>query len=198
MPDFKKYKQKIKNYFHENADNPAPLFWMDLVSFLDSSFFPIPPDPFQMILTLAKPHKWKLFALHNVIFSVLGGLVAYGIGFWFFDSLGQPLIDLYDLGHWVDMIEGFLIAHLFIAIFISAAFPVPYKAFTITAGFFHVNIFIFTIASIIGRSFRFFILGYFTRYFGEKYTEKVFKYFNTIFITLMVLLVLYIVLNQIL
>src|SRR5690606_29160861 len=98
-----------------------------------------------------KPAKWWKYALIVSLFSVLGGLFGYAIGFFFFDIFGQKIIDIYNLhDHFKAIGEAFDSA-TFISMFIAAFTPIPYKIFTIAGGFFMVNILQFIVASIIGR-----------------------------------------------
>ena len=188
------FKENIKEKFKENADKRSAVFWLNLISFIESSFFPIPPDPFQIILTLAKPEKWKMFARNVLIYSVLGGIFGYLIGFWFFELFGQKLMDLYSLQDEVHELGILFADTTFWTIFIAALTPIPYKVFTISAGLFKVNFILFVIASIIGRGIRFFFIGYITRFLGERYAEKIFKYFDIAAIVIVILLILFLLL----
>ena len=188
---FQETRDKVVKYFKENADGRAPIFWLDLFTFLESSCFPIPPDTLQVILTLAKPKRWLYFVMNIVVSSLLGGLFGYFIGYALFDLFGEWLINLYNLHDEVVKVGELFQNNVFWPVFISAFTPVPYKVFTIAAGLFKVNLIIFTIASLLGRGLRFFLIGYIVRYFGQKYVEKILKYFNLILLAIVLLLVIY-------
>jgi membrane protein YqaA with SNARE-associated domain len=188
---FKNKIEKIKEFFKKNADKKESMFFLKLISFTESSFFPIPPDPFQIILTLAKPEKWIKFAKTVLLYSILGGIFGYILGIWFFDTFGQRLVDFYSLEDEVLVVGSFFKQNAFWAIFISAISPIPYKVFTISAGLFQVNFFIFVIASIVGRGTRFFLVGYLVHKFGQKSAEKFIKHFNTISLIVGIVIILY-------
>lgn len=187
--------EQITEYFKQNADSKKTMFWLDLIAFAESSFFPIPPDPFQIGVTLAKPNRWKLFATHILIFSLLGGAFGYIIGYWFFESFGQPLVNFYHLNEEVAQVGGFFRDNVFWTVFISAVTPIPYKVFTISAGLFHANFIVFMIASFLGRGMRFFSVGYLVKVLGRKYTEKILKHLDHISIAIVVLIILYLLIK---
>lgn len=137
------------------------------VSFVESSFFPIPPDAMLVPMALARPRQAYFYALVTTITSVLGGVLGYVIGALLFDSVGQWVIQLYGLeeksqafralfaehGHWTIMIAGFT--------------PVPYKLITITAGFAAYDIWWFIVLSLLTRGARFFLLAALLHQFGD-------------------------------
>lgn len=188
----KPHKNKIKEFLIKHSERKTARYFLGVISFTESSFFPIPPDPFMATLILVKPKKWFKFALDVTIFSVLGGILGYLIGFWFFDLFGPRLIEFYNLSNQFAQIEIFFSRYGFWSIFLAAFTPIPYKVFTISAGLFGANIFVFVLASIIGRGLRFFVVAWVFRYVGEKYSDLVFKYFNfiTLLLGLLILLIL--------
>ncbi len=186
-----KLTEKIKNWLIENSDTRMARVTLGVISFAESSFFPIPPDIFLAPMVVAKPTKWLKYASIVTIFSVVGGLFGYLIGLVLFHSVAEPLINFY---HWQDEVArvGEMFANnSFVAIFVAAFTPIPYKVFTIAAGIFRINIFIFIVASILGRGIRFFILAGLMKFIGEKYGNQIFKYFNYALITLIILVAIY-------
>ena len=165
--------------------------WLAFISFIESSFFPIPPDPFLMVATYLNPKKWLRYALIVSLFSVIGGLFGYLIGFYFFDIFGQKLVDTYNLQTQFNQVELLFEKNAFLSIFVSAFTPIPYKIFTIAGGFFKINIFTFIIASIIGRSLRFFLVGFIAKMFGKIYGQKFLKFVDIGMLLLVILIVLY-------
>jgi len=174
----KRWKDHIKEYLVKNADHTRTLFWYDLMIFFETTIFPIPPDFWQIALTLSKPKRWKLFFIHSLVASVLGGVFAYGVGFWLFDSYGLKIVSIFNLGKELESLVSFFQYATFWSVLVAAFTPVPYRVFTISAGLFHANIFLFVVASIIGRGCRFLIVGFVTSYFGNKYADKIFRHFN--------------------
>ena len=164
----------------ELAAHKSSKFYLGLVSFIESSFFPIPPDAMIIPMVIAKKKEYlKIFLLAS-IFSVLGGIFGYLIGYLFFD-LAMYVIEFYGYEDKVENLKlsmsqgsGFL-AWLSI-LFLAGFTPLPYKAFTISSGLIAFNLPIFIIVSLISRSLRFFIVAYLSYKFGELFTEYMEKH----------------------
>lgn len=191
----KELHNKMKNWFRNNADRAKALFWLDLIAFFESSVFPIPPDIFLIIFVLVKPQKWAKFALHLTIFSVLGGIFTYLIGMFLFDTFGEALISFYSLQNEIALISGWFESTAFFTILIAAFTPIPYKVFILSAGVFGINILTLVVASLIGRGARFFLVAFIFRFFGEKYSKQILKYFNTISLIAGIFILIYLVLQ---
>ena len=154
--------------------------FLAFVSFIESSFFPIPPDVMIVPMVLAKKEDYLKIFLVATIFSVLGGIFGYLIGYLFFD-LAMYVIELYSYQDKVQNLKfsmsqgsGFL-AWLSI-LFLAGFTPLPYKAFTISSGLIAFNLPVFIIVSLISRSLRFFIVSYLSYKFGEFFTEYMDKH----------------------
>ena len=159
----------------ELAGHKSSNFYLGLVSFIESSFFPIPPDVMIIPMVIAKKREYiKIFLIASVL-SVLGGIFGYLIGYLFFD-LAMYVIEFYDYQDKVENLKysmsqgsGFL---MWLSILFLAGFtPLPYKAFTISSGLIAFNLPIFIIVSLISRSLRFFIVAYLSYKFGELFTK---------------------------
>ena len=164
------YKKCLELAAHKSSN-----FYLGLVSFIESSFFPIPPDAMIVPMVIAKKKEYLKIFLIASIFSVLGGIFGYLIGFLFLD-LAMYLIEFYGYQNKVENLKlsmsqgsGF-IAWLSI-LFLAGFTPLPYKAFTISSGLIAFNLPIFIIVSLISRSLRFFIVAYLSYKFGELFTE---------------------------
>jgi membrane protein YqaA with SNARE-associated domain len=160
------------------------------IAFSESSFFPIPPDPLLLAMTIANPKKWKRFALICTISSVFGALLGYIIGVALFESAGRFIIDTYHLQEAFVSLGTRYQENAFLTIFTAAFTPIPYKIITIAAGVFKVNIFSLIIASLIGRGARFSLVSFLGQKFGAKYQEKITKYidiFSLVFVALIAL-----------
>ncbi|MHB1217193.1 MAG: YqaA family protein [Alphaproteobacteria bacterium] len=156
------YNWTIRLAGHRHAT--AALF---AVSFAESSFFPVPPDAMLVPMILANPRKAWLFAGVCTVASVLGGLVGYGIGYFLYDTLGKPILQLYgqqeqiehalawyrEWGAWIVAVKGFT--------------PIPYKVVTITSGFARLDIWAFLLASVVSRIPRFFLVAALLRRYGD-------------------------------
>ncbi len=176
------------------AAHKSSNFFLGLVSFVESSFFPIPPDVMIIPMVIAKKKNYlKIFFIAS-IFSVLGGIFGYMLGAIFFD-IAINVIEFYGYENKVDILKnnlsegkGFL-AWLSI-LFLAGFTPLPYKAFTIASGLIGFNIFIFIIVSLISRSLRFFIISYLSYKFGDLFTEFMNKHGSKWFTILGLLLIL--------
>ena len=169
------YKKCLELAAHKSSN-----FYLGLVSFIESSFFPIPPDAMIIPMVIAKKKEYLKIFLIASIFSVLGGIFGYLIGYLFFD-LAMYLIEFYSYQDKVENLKlsmsqgsGFL-AWLSI-LFLAGFTPLPYKAFTISSGLIAFNLPIFIIVSLISRSLRFFIVAYLSYRFGEVFTEYMEKH----------------------
>ena len=169
------YKKCLELAAHKSSN-----FYLGLVSFIESSFFPIPPDAMIIPMVIAKKKEYLKIFLIASIFSVLGGIFGYLIGYLFFD-LAMYVIEFYGYQDKVEKLKlsmsqgsGFL-AWLSI-LFLAGFTPLPYKAFTISSGLIAFNLPIFIIVSLISRSLRFFIVAYLSYKFGELFTEYMEKH----------------------
>ena len=150
-------------------------FFLGLISFAESSFFPIPPDVMIIPMVMAKPKEYFRIFLIASIFSVLGGIFGYILGSIFFD-LAMNVIQFYgyeekvnDLKNNLTLGEGFLA--WFGILFLAGFTPLPYKVFTIASGLISFNLSIFILVSLISRSLRFFIISYLSYKFGYLFND---------------------------
>ena len=169
------YKKCLELAAHKSSN-----FYLGLVSFIESSFFPIPPDVMIIPMVIAKKKEYLKIFLIASIFSVLGGIFGYLIGYLFLD-LAMYLIEFYGYQDKVENLKlsmsqgsGFL-AWLSI-LFLAGFTPLPYKAFTISSGLIAFNFPVFIIVSLISRGLRFFIVAYLSYKFGELFTEYMEKH----------------------
>ena len=169
------YKKCLELAAHKSSN-----FYLGLIAFIESSFFPIPPDAMIIPMVIAKKKEYLKIFLIASIFSVIGGIFGYLIGYLFLD-LAIYLIELYGYQDKVENLKlsmsqgsGFL-AWLSI-LFLAGFTPLPYKAFTISSGLITFNLPIFIIISLISRSLRFFIVAYLSYRFEELFTEYMEKH----------------------
>ena len=169
------YKKCLDLAAHKSSN-----FYLGFVSFVESSFFPIPPDVMIIPMVIAKKKEFIKIFLIASIFSVLGGIFGYLIGYVFFD-VAMYVIEFYGYQDKVENLKssmskesGFL-AWLSI-LFLAGFTPLPYKAFTISSGLIAFNLPVFIIVSLISRSLRFFIVSYLSYKFGELFTEYMDKH----------------------
>lgn len=161
-----------------------------LNSFAESSFFPIPPDVLQIALSVGKPKKSFFYALISSIGSVLGGVFGYYIGYFLFESVGKRIIILLGYQHYFDLVGVWYSSNAFLAILGAAFTPIPYKVFTIAAGFWQIGLWVLILASAVGRPLRFFLVGTLIYFFGPRVKVFIDKYFNWLSLLFFILLVL--------
>jgi len=164
------YELTLRWSKHPNAPK-----YLSAMSFAESSFFPIPPDVMLMPMSLATPKKAFYFAWLTTLFSVLGGILGYAIGYWAMDLL-MPMIESMGYAEKIQKGEAFFAEYGVWIILMAGFSPVPYKLFTITAGASSMALFPFIIASIIGRGARFFLVAGIMRWGGTKMEEGIRKW----------------------
>lgn len=162
-----------------------------LLSFAESSFFPVPPDVLLIALCLGNRDKWFKFASLCTAASVAGGIAGYGIG-WGLWHLVDQLFFTYVPGFTeaqFTRVQGLYEQWNFWVVFVAAFTPIPYKIITVSAGVFGINVVMFTIASIVGRATRFFIVAYMLHRYGEPIHGFIEKRFNLLTFAFVVLLI---------
>ena len=169
--------RKIYDWVLHWADTPYGSWALFILAFSESSFFPIAPDVLLIALAVAKPQRAFHYALICSIGSVLGGCLGYLIGWQFMASVGGKIVELYGLGNKMQQIESLYHQYDAWAVGVAGFTPIPYKVFTIAAGVFKINFFVFIVASLISRSARFFIVSGLIYLFGPKIQKFIPKYF---------------------
>lgn len=172
------------------ADKPNGERALGALSFAESSFFPIPPDVLLLALGVKRPDRAIRFALITTVTSVLGAFLGYWIGAALMDSVGDWLLDLYDADrHTWNKIEGWYDAYGWMALFIAALTPIPFKVFTIASGAMALPLPTFALACVVGRGIRFFAEGILLRFFGAPIASWIERWFNWLALLFVVLLV---------
>ena len=159
------------------------------VSFAESSFFPIPPDVMLIPMVLAKRAKAWAYAALCTIASVLGGLAGYAIGYFLFDAIGRPLLDLYGYAEAFQEFSNEYNTYGAWIVFIAGVTPFPYKVVTIASGATGLNLVVFMVASLLARGIRFFLVCALLYWFGppvQAFIEKRLGLVTTLFIILLV------------
>jgi membrane protein YqaA with SNARE-associated domain len=171
------------------ADSPWGPLALFVLAFAESSFFPIPPDPLLIALCLGARRKSLLFALNCTIASVLGGLLGYYIGFGLFEVAAQPILEFYGKVEDYDSLAASFRENGAMAVFVPALTPIPYKLVTITSGAVGLDLWVFTLASIIGRGMRFFAVAALLWWLGEPVARFIERWFEWITVVFSVLLI---------
>ena len=149
------------------AASPRAPWWLAVISFAESSFFPIPPDALLVPMALARPERaWRL-AFICTLASVAGGALGYLIGYALFDVLAKPVLDLYGYGKKFEAFQALYAEWGLWIILIKGLTPIPYKIVTIASGAANFNFAIFMAASIVTRGARFFLVATLLHFYGE-------------------------------
>ena len=169
--------KKLYDKSLELASNKRSNLYLGIVSFIESSFFPIPPDVMIVPMVLAKKVSYLKIFLIATVFSVLGGIFGYLIGHLFID-LAMYVIEFYSYENKVlklkmDLSQGSGMMIWLGTLFLAGFTPLPYKVFTITSGLIAFDIFAFIIISFISRGLRFFLVSFLTVKFGEKFVKLI-------------------------
>ncbi len=161
-----------------------------LLAVAESSFFPIPPDVFLIVLAIATPKRAFRYAAICSVGSVLGGMLGYGLGLLFMNSVGHRIIDFYGLTDKFAVAGDLYRRYDAWAVGAAGFTPIPYKLFTITAGAFRIDFFTFVLASLASRSARFFLVAGFIYRFGASVRYFIERYFNLLTFAFLGLLIL--------
>jgi len=174
----------------EWSKHPLAERYLAGLSFAESSFFPVPPDVVLMPMSLSQPQKAMRFAWITTLFSVLGGLFGYAMGYWGFEALYPWLVELgYD--HKIKQVQDFFEDYGVWIVFIAGFSPIPYKLFTVTAGAAQMALLPFVVASFVGRGLRFFLVAWLMKVGGERYEPKIRASVDWIGWTLVAVAILY-------
>jgi membrane protein YqaA with SNARE-associated domain len=145
------------------------------VAFVESSFFPLPPDILLIPMALAKPRRAWWFAAVCTVSSVAGGFLGYAIGYYLFDAIGRPVLEFYGaMGRYEALKQAFADWGAWIII-LKGMTPIPYKLVTIASGVAKFDLLTFAVASLISRSLRFFLLAALLWAFGDRVREFIEK-----------------------
>jgi membrane protein YqaA with SNARE-associated domain len=181
--------RKLYDWVLHWAETPYGTPALFILAFAESSFFPVPPDVLLLALCLSVPTRAFKFALICSVGSVVGGVLGYAIGYFGYEAIGKPVIDFYHGEAVMQKVQNLYDTYGFWGVLIAAITPIPYKVFTIASGFFKFEFISFVLASIVGRSFRFFLVATLIWKFGPSIKNFIDKYFNILMIVFTVLLV---------
>ena len=173
------YKEKVTRYLYG-------------LSFIESFIFPIPPDILLAPIALTKKYNWIKIAFNTTLFSVLGGLVGYIIGLYLYES--SILNKIVEENIFIE-VKNLFLEHGFLIMIIAGFTPLPFKAFTITAGYMSIALIPFVVSSFIGRGLRFFIVAAIFHYFGLIMANRIKKYFEYIGLIITFILIYFVYLK---
>lgn len=186
---FNQFVRKIyDSVFHLSKENGA-IYWLFAVAFIESSFFPIPPDVMLIPMILAAPKKAWSIASVATVGSVIGAYLGYAIGFYFFQMIAEPLLNFYGYLEKFNSFKDLYNQYGAWIVFGAGITPFPYKIITIASGVVHMNLIVFTIASIIARGMRFFLVAWLLKKYGEtmrEFIEKNLGWLSVLFLLLLI------------
>tara|TARA_B100001250_G_scaffold55204_1_gene42692 strand:+ start:43 stop:627 length:585 start_codon:yes stop_codon:yes gene_type:complete len=178
------YNWTLNKSGHKNAG-----WFLGIISFVESSFFPIPPDIILIPMVIAKRARAWLYALICTLSSVAGGIVGYLIGYFFYSTIGSIIVDAYGLTNSFNSFEQYYNQYGFWIVLGAGFTPFPFKFITIASGVFNLNIILFVIVAIFARGLRFYLLASLLYIFGNTIKVLIDKYFNLLSSLFFILLV---------
>lgn len=171
------------------ADRPNALVALGIVSFIESSFFPIPPDILMIPMIIARPSRAWLIATVALVTSVLGGLFGYFIGAVLFDTVGQPILDFYGKAEAGEVFAQKFNEYGAWAVLVAGVTPFPFKVITIMSGWTGLSLPVFITASILARGLRFFVVAGLLWKFGAPIRDFIERRLGLMFTLFMVILI---------
>lgn len=164
----------------DKAAHPHAQWWLALFSFVEASFFPIPPHPLLGLMCLAEPKKAIRFAAIATLASVAGGLLGYAIGWGLYDTLGKEVLAALGLTESFPRAVCYLNEYGFWLFVAKGATPIPFKLLTITAGFMGLGLGLFLLGSLVSRAISFMIVGLLFQFFGAPIKRFIDKYLGLV------------------
>ena len=177
MNKLKNFVFYLINYTIRISKNKNSLNILAVFSFLESTIIPIPPDIILVPITLSKKYKWFFLGSFTTFFSILGGILGYVVGLFFWDIIGTKIIDFYGGHNQIEYIKNLFYKYGWLVILIAGFSPIPYKIFTIGSGMLGYNFIIFLVCSFFSRGLRFLTLTYLVYKYGEKSINLIEKHF---------------------
>ncbi len=181
--------RNIYDWMMRAASSKRAPYALGTVSFIESSFFPIPPDVMLIPMVLSNREKAWWYATIATVTSVLGGLLGYAIGYFAYDAIGLPILKFYGKEHALDGFIQFVHEYGVPAIIIKGATPIPFKVVTIAAGVAKMDLLAFVGACIVARAMRFFLVAGLLYFFGQpikEFIERRLTLVTTVFVVVLV------------
>ncbi|MCZ6776152.1 MAG: DedA family protein [Ignavibacteria bacterium] len=182
---------RTKDWVESFAQKPYALWALFFIAFVESSFFPIPPDVLLIALAVANPKQSFKFAAICTAGSVSGAFLGYYIGYAFFETIGSRIVDFYGFSDKFQFVLDKYRENAWFAIIFAGFTPIPYKVFTIAAGFNEtIDLGTLAFASLVGRASRFFLVGGLLFLFGPRIKEYMDRYLERLTLALGLLFIL--------
>ena len=184
-----KILRNLYDWTLDKASQKRASWFLSVISFAESSFFPIPPDIILIPMVLAKRTKTFFYAFICTLSSVLGGVFGYFIGLLLFNSIGLIIINFYHLEEQITQFKNYYNSYGAWIVIIAGFTPFPFKVITIASGLFQLNFIIFILCSILSRGARFYLISILLYFFGDNIRLFIDKYFNFLTILFFILLI---------
>ena len=181
--------RRMYDWVFQLARHKSANFALGTVSFIESSFFPIPPDVLLIPMVLARRHRWIFIATLCTVTSVLGAFLGYVIGAFLMEAIGNPLLAFYGKADAFAEIQDWYNRWGGLGVLFAAVTPFPYKVLTIFSGATGLDLVTFTVVSIIGRGARFFLVSWLLYQFGEPVREFIERRLGLMFTLGMIMLI---------
>jgi membrane protein YqaA with SNARE-associated domain len=179
----------LYDWMMDKAAHRHAIWWLAAISFIESSFFPIPPDVMLIPMVIAAPTRWLRIAMICTLASVAGGFLGYAIGAFAMDSIGMAILGAFKLQDKFQALKPIIDEWGVWFIIVKGATPIPYKLVTITAGAFHFDLGKFAMASVVARGMRFLLVAALLWKFGppiREFVERRLKLVTTLFVVALV------------
>jgi membrane protein YqaA with SNARE-associated domain len=164
----KGFIRKIYDFVQESADKPGGIILLCILAFTEASFLPISPFIVLLAFCVVKPRRSLIYATYTLVFTVIGGIFGYYIGYVLFEFIGKPLLNFYGYWHYYEQLKVLLEKNEFLSLLIAGLIPVPFKVFSILTGSLSLNFLLFIIASAISRGIKYYLFSILIMIFGDR------------------------------
>jgi membrane protein YqaA with SNARE-associated domain len=176
-------------WFQARATSGHAQAWLVVLAFSESSFFLVPPDVLLIALLAARAGRWAYLAALSSLGSITGAIFGYALGAYVFEPIARPIIEFYHLSAEFAYVGTLYDGSTFWVVLAAAFTPIPFKVFVLSGGFFGVPFAPFLIASILGRSARFFLVAWLAHRYGPRGAELFLRYFKQVTIVASLMIV---------
>ncbi len=171
--------RRLYDWTLNKSSHPHAVYWLALIALAEASFFPIPPEVLLAPMVMAQRDHVLRLATITTVFSVIGGVLGFAIGYFFIDIVTPWLHELHYWDRYLQ-VQDWYAEWGFWATFVAGFTPVPYKIFTIAAGAAHMNLPMFILASLLSRGARYLLVAYLVRWAGPALEDRLIKYIDLI------------------
>ncbi len=186
-------RDKSWAWFEQHAHSKHALFWLAVVAYTDAVISPLVPEAFLAALMLARPDRWKQYLATSITSTTLGAASGYFIAAFLFHTFGEPLLNLYGLGHAFVAAQHLIRGHVFLTLTLASFTPIPDKVFIYASGFLGVHFLPFIAGYMLGRGVRMAIVAYVVGKYGKGVIAVINRYFLYVALAVVALFGYYII-----